>query len=58
MLLLPVAGRAAPLHVEETPRFRFETPAAHARALAPLVAAAEDVRRHHCRLIKPCFEGR
>ncbi|MBM4372500.1 MAG: hypothetical protein FJ098_12645, partial [Deltaproteobacteria bacterium] len=45
-------------HVEETPRFRFETPAAHARALAPLVAAAEDVRRHHCRLIKPCFEGR
>ena len=55
-LLFSDPASAVEWHVEETPHFRFETHAANARALKPLVERAESIREHHCELVRPCFE--
>ena len=55
LLLFTAPAAAAEWSVEVTSHFRFETPRKNARALAPLVAVAEEVRTRHCALIEPCF---
>jgi hypothetical protein len=43
--------------VLSTAHFRFEFPEQQSKVAARLAESAEAVRKTHCRLIEPCFEG-
>ncbi len=52
----PGVAAAAPKTLS-TDHFLFEFPEQQRKVATRLVDAAEEIRKQHCRLIRPCFEG-
>ncbi len=57
LAVMPAISQAGSPSVLETPHFSFEFPSQQRKVAKHLADSAEAVRKQHCRLIQPCFEG-